>query len=359
MTKNRPSLDIDGRIVSADTPAYIVAEAACNHMCNMDNAFKLIDEAAAAGADAIKFQTYTADKLASKKAVAYGNINTKSQYEYYKQFDRFGRSEYEELFDYAKEKGIVGFSTPFDPENAQILNSVHQPVFKIASCDLLYADLLREVACFNKPIIISTGGSRLDEIRKSVEILGKAGANQLGILVCTMCYPTKNEDANYGRLATLQSEFPEFVVGISDHVLSDENMITGALCLGLGARIFEKHFALARDMGGGSGISMTPPDLKKYVANIRLAETLIGGSEIKVYPAEQTTRDSARRSLVANEDLKAGTVLGKEMIGVKRPGTGISPEHIDEIVGRTLACDLEAEQPLDWSHLKQAAKVSR
>jgi N-acetylneuraminate synthase len=351
MNKTEPKLDIEGRAVSADSPAFIVAEAACNHLCDIKLALKLIDAASAAGADAIKFQTYSAEKLTSRKAKAYGNIQTKSQYEYYKQFDRFGRSEYDELFDYAKEKKIIAFSTPFDPESAQILNSVHQPVFKIASCDILYTDLLREVACFNKPIILSTGGSRLDEIRKALDVLAQAGAREIALLACTMCYPTKPEDANYRRITALKREFPEVVVGVSDHVEPEEHMISGSICTALGASVFEKHFTLDRTMGGGSSLSMNPADLAKYVANIRLAERLLGSDELKVYPAEETTRENARRSLVANEDIKAGTILSKEMIGVKRPGTGISPDRIDEFVGRKLKNDLESEAQLEWAHL--------
>lgn len=353
MSKKKPlKITVEGRTISPDSPAFIVAEAACNHMCKMDLALKLVDEAAKAGADAVKFQTYTAEKLVSRQAKAYGNIATKSQLEYYKQFDRFGRAEYDEIFDYAREKKIIAFSTPFDPANAQLLNSVHAPLFKIASCDLLYADLLREVACFDKPVILSTGGSKLDEIRTSLDILGKAGAREIVLLACTMSYPTLPRDAHYRRIATLQKEFPELLVGMSDHVEPEENMVTGAICVSLGAKVLEKHFTLDRTMGGGSGISMNPADLGKYVRNVRLAEALLGSGDIQVHPAEETTRRAARRSLVANEDLKAGTVLGKEMIGVKRPGLGISPHRIDEIVGKKLKADLAAETPLDWSHLE-------
>ena len=354
MTKidSGPVLHVGGKTISASSPAFVVAEAACNHMCQMDYAMQLIDAAAKGGADAVKFQSYTAEKLTSKTAAGYGNIGEQSQYEYYRQFDRFGRSEYDELFDYAREKGVVPFSTPFDPENAQMLNSVQAEIFKIASCDLLYTDLLREVACFNKPVVISTGGAQLDEIRRALDILGTAGAGEIIVLACTMSYPTNNEDAHYRRILTLRQEFPVCLVGISDHVLPDPHMITGALCVALGAVMLEKHFALAKDMGGGSAISMTPDDLAAYVANIRQAEESLGSAEIKVYPAEEGTRASARRSLVAESDLAAGTVLSREMLGVKRPGTGISPEHIDDIVGRTLARDLPSEAQLEWSHLE-------
>ncbi len=352
-TDSGPVIRVGGKAISQSSPAFVVAEAACNHMSRMDYAVQLVDAAAEAGADAIKFQSYTAEKLTSKTAEGYGNIGTQSQYEYYRQFDRFGRSEYDELFDHAREKGLVPFSTPFDPENAQMLNSVQVDLFKIASCDLLYTDLLREVACFNKPVVISSGGASLDEIRRALDTLGTAGASEIVLLACTMAYPTRTEDAHYRRILTLRREFPECLVGVSDHVEPDPHMITGAVCVALGAVMLEKHFALARDMGGGSAISMTPEDLRAYVANVRRAEESLGSDEVKVYTAEEETRRSARRSLVAQSDLVAGTLLSREMLGVKRPGTGIGPEHIDDIVGRRLVRDLASEVQLEWKDLEQ------
>lgn len=347
--KSRKFIQIGEKIISDDTPAFIVAEAACNHLCDMKNAFKLVDEAARAGADAIKFQTYVAEKLTTRNAGVYGNIKTKSQMDYYKQFEKFGRSEYEELFDYALEKGIIAFSTPFDPDSAQMLNSVHVPLFKIASCDLLYADLLREVACFSKPIILSTGGSTLVEIQKSLEILAKAGAKDVVPLACTLSYPTRAEDANYRKIIGLKEHFPDYLVGVSDHVEPEEHMISGAICVSLGARVLEKHFTLDRSIGGGSSFAMNPDDLTKYVSNIRFTEKLLGSSTLTVYDAEAKTRSDARRSLVANSDLKAGTRLGKEMIGVKRPGSGISPDQIDLVVGQILKVNVPVDKLLEWS----------
>jgi len=302
------------------------------------------------GADAIKFQTYKADNLTTREANAYGNINTQSQYDYYKQFDKFEREEYEALFEYAEEKGIIAFSTPFDPDSAQMLISVHAPLFKIASCDILYVDLLREVACFNKPIIVSTGGSTREEIETCLEVLDKAGARDVVLLACTLSYPTKVDDANYLKILGLQRQFPDYLVGVSDHVEPEDHMISGAVCVSLGAKVLEKHFALNRHMGGGSSFAMTPDDLTRFVSNIRLTERLLGSDVLKVHEAEEPTRKSARRSLVANNDLKAGTVLSKEMIGVKRPGTGILAHYIDEVVGKVLNTDIAADEQLGWSH---------
>lgn len=356
MSSRNPNkvIQVEGRSISNDSPAFIVAEAACNHLCDMKNAFRLIDEAAKAGADAIKFQTYKAERLTTRAATAYGNIQTQSQLDYYRQFDKFDRHEYETLFEYAREKGLIGFSTPFDPDCAQMLISVQQPIFKIASCDLLYADLLREVACFNTPIIISTGASTRAEIETALEILDRAGAKDVILLACTMAYPARFEDAHYRKILGLREAFPGTLVGVSDHVEPEEHMISGAICVSLGARVLEKHFTLDRKMGGGSSVAMEPADLAKYVRNIRLAETLLGSPELKVHPTEETNRSKARRSLVANFDLKAGTVLSKEMIGVKRPGTGILPDQVDKFVGKTLKVDLGEDMPFDWSHIGES-----
>ena len=344
---------INNRTISENGRAFIVAEAACNHLCDMKNALRMIDDAYLAKADAIKFQTYTAEKLTTKKAKSYGNIKTNSQYEYYKQFEKFGRSEYETLFEYSSEKGIIAFSTPFDPENAQMLNSLDMPLYKIASCDLLYKDLLREVACFQKPIILSTGGSTLEEINKSLEILYSSGAEEIALLACTLSYPTKTDDANYRKITKLINEFPKNIIGISDHVEPEEHMISGPICLSLGAKIFEKHFTLDRTMGGGSSFSMNPKDLQKYVRNIHLTERLLGENEQKVYEAEKNTRNSARRSLVANVDLDIGTIISKDKIGVKRPGTGILPDKIDDIVGLKVKTHINEDEQITWEKLEQ------
>lgn len=348
------TIEVEGRTISEGSRAFIVAEAACNHLCDMKNAFRLIDEAAKAGADAIKFQTYKAERLTTRSAGAYGNIQIQSQLDYYKQFDKFDRNEYESLFEYAREKGIIGFSTPFDPDCAQMLISVQQPIFKIASCDLLYADLLREVACFNIPIILSTGASTRAEIENALEILDRAGARDVILLACTMAYPARHEDAHYRKILGLREAFPDYLIGVSDHVEPEEHMISGAICVSLGAKVLEKHFTLDRKMGGGSSLAMEPADLAKYVRNIRLAEILLGSSELKVHLAEEMNRVKARRSLVANFNLKAGTVLSKEMIGVKRPGTGILPDQVDKFVGKVLKIDLREDTPLDWFHIDGA-----
>ena len=353
MSSSNPKISIADKVFSKKTEGFIVAEGACNHLCIMDNAFRMIDAAANSKADAIKFQTYTADKLTTKSAISYGNQSTESQYDYYRRFDRFGRGEYDDLFEYSKEKGIIAFSTPFDPENAQMLNSVHMPLFKIASCDIQYVDLLKEVACFQKPIILSTGGSTIDEIRESLEVLDKNGAEEVSLLACTLSYPTEIDDANYRKITSLAQEFPNNLIGISDHVKPDQHMISGAICASLGAKIFEKHFTLNHNMGGGSSIAMNPNELKKYVNNIRLAERLLGEFEQKVYAAEKETRNSVRRSLVFNCDLEVGTIISREMIGVKRPGTGISPKDIDRLVGSTLRKKVLKDQYLRWDHIKK------
>ncbi len=343
---------IADKAIGRDAPVFVIAEAACNHMCDMQIAEEMIDRAAEAGADAIKFQTYTADKLTTKQPVVYGNIQTQSQYEYYKQFEKFGEEQYRRLFRYAEEKGIIAFSTPFDPENARMLNDLEMPLFKIASCDLLYTELLATVAGFNKPVILSTGGAELDEVKEALVTLYEAGARDIILMACTLAYPTPTDEANYAKILSLRESFPNILIGMSDHVEPDEHMVCGAVYVAMGARVVEKHYTLDRTMsGGGHSFSMEPPDLRKWIQNIRFAERVIGRRQFKPYSVESAARQNARRSLVFNMPIKAGTALDHSMIGVKRPGTGIMPNQVESIVGKVLVCDVEPDTQVSWDVL--------
>jgi N-acetylneuraminate synthase len=348
---------VAGKVIGQDAPVFVIAEAACNHMCDMQLAREMIDKAADAGANSIKFQTYTTEKLATKQSGIYGNIKTRSQYEYYKQFDKFGKEQYRQLFQYAEEKGIVAFSTPFDPENAHMLGELGMPIFKIASCDLLYTDLLTTVAGFGRPVILSTGGAELNEVTEALVALYEAGARDIILMACTLAYPTSADDANYAKILSLRDSFPNVLIGMSDHVEPDEYMVCGAVYVAMGARIVEKHYTLDRSMsGGGHSFSMEPADLKKWVQNIRFTERVIGQRQFKAYSAEFAARQNARRSLVFNVPLKGGTVLEHSMIGVKRPGTGIMPNQAGSVVGKALVCDVEPDTQISWDVLKNTGQ---
>lgn len=353
--KIQKKIQIASREISFDSPAFIVVEAGCNHMCDIASAKKMIDEAKTAGADAIKFQTYKAHKLAVQDSVAYWEYSEgiKSQLEYYKNLDKFGRDEYAELFSYASKKGIIAFSTPFDVDSASMLNELGVPLFKIASCDLLDIRLLRHVAKFGKPVILSTGASTLEEIEKAVDTLFNAGNPDLILMVCTLSYPTEKEDAHLRRILSFKEKFPDIIIGLSDHTRPDENMIIPSVAVALGARLIEKHYTLDKTMSGsGHSFSMEPKDVKKMVENIRLTETVLGSAEIKIYEAEQAARENARRSLVANRDIKKGQKIVDDLIGIKRPAAGLSPDLIDQVMGRTAKCDIKKDTHITFEELE-------
>lgn len=344
------AIKIKDKVISRRSPAFIIAEGACNHMCDIELAKKMIDETEVAGADAIKFQTYKAERLVAKDARTYWNYDsTKSQYEYYKNLDKFDKKEYKILFDYAKHKDIIVFSSPFDIDSADMLNELGMPLFKIASCLISDKRLIKHIAKFNKPIILSTGGSELDEIQDAVAAIYGENNYSLVIMACTLSYPAKNNDADLLRIRKLNNLFPESIIGYSDHTKPDENMIIPSIAVGLGAKVIEKHFTLDRTMtGSGHSFSVDPSLLKKLVENIRLTEEVLGSQDLGVKDVERKTRESARMSIVANCDIKKGAVITESMLAVRRPGTGIQPKFIEEIIGKRAKRNILADEQLKW-----------
>jgi len=331
--------------ISRDVPAFVVAEAACNHMCDVNIAREMIDKAAQAGVDAIKFQTYKAEKLVTKEAVTFWGHKKISQMSYYKRLDRFGKAEYAELFKYATEKAIVAFSSPFDKASADMLNELDMPLFKIASCEIPNLSFIKHVANFAKPIILSTGASEPQEIDKAIETVLEQGNNKLILLACTLSYPTENKDANFLRIQTLKTRYPDMIVGLSDHTEPDENMIIPTIAVALGAKVIEKHYTLDRSMkGSGHFFAVDPTSLKKMVENIRLAETLFGDGKLGVADSEKKAWKSARRSIVAEIAIKKGQVITPEMLALKRPADGLGADMIDSIVGKIAKVDIGYDQ---------------
>lgn len=347
------SISVKRKVISKESPTFIIAEGACNHMCDIGLAKKMIDEAEAAGADAIKFQTYKAERLVAKDARAYWDYaSTKSQYEYYKNLDKFDRKEYKTLFDYAANKEIIVFSSPFDIESADMLNELGMLLFKIASCLIPDRRLIKHIASFKKPIALSIGGSELDEIKEAVDAIYAQDNYSLVILACTLSYPTENKDADLKRIGKLSELFPEAIVGYSDHTEPDENMIIPSIAVSLGAKVIEKHFTLDRTMtGSGHSFSVDPPLLRKMVQNIRLTEEVMGSQNLGVKEAEQKTRENARMSIVAKCDIKKDEIIREDMLAFKRPGTGILSKFIDEVVGKIAKRDILADEQLKWNDI--------
>ncbi len=320
---------------------YIIAEAGVNHEGEIDLAKRLINEAKEGGADAIKFQTYKAHLIASKQSPSYWDTTkekTKSQYELFKKYDSFWKKEYEELKVYCDKVDIEFLSTPFDIESADFLNDL-MDAYKISSSDITNKPFIEYLCGFNKPIILSTGASDLTEIIDAVNWIGKH-ENQLSLLHCVLNYPTKDENANLGMIQGLQKEFPNMIIGYSDHTLPGDMDILETAFL-LGAKIIEKHFTFDKTLPGNDHYhAMDKEDLKKFYRKLDYRLKLIGNTKVDYLPSEEISRQNARRSLVAKKDIPIGKIIEKDDLTWKRPGSGVSPKFIDQIVGKKAKKDI-------------------
>lgn len=338
---------------------FIIAEAGVNFydtaktrgVTPLEEAKHYIDEAKKAGIDAIKFQSYKANTIVSKNSPAYWDTTketTKTQYELFLKYDAFGEDEYRALYEYSKEKGIVFLSTPFDYASADYLYDMVD-AYKISSSDLSNLPFIRYIAKKGKPIYLSVGASYMDEVKQAVAVMQEENCPEIALLHCVLSYPCKNEDANLNIIKTLKKEFPDLKIGYSDHTLPDDTMTILTSAFFLGAEIIEKHFTLDKSLPGNDHYHAgDTSDFKKAVDNFKLIETVLGQEEKTVLPCEEIPRREARRSLVITRDMKAGEILTETDLMAKRPGTGISPDKLAEVVGKALAKDCAEDTVLTW-----------
>jgi len=332
---------------------YIIAEAGVNHEGDLRTAERLIVQAADGGADAIKFQTYRAETLASKNSPSYWDTTkepTKSQYQLFKKYDSFWKTEFEQLKVCCDKSDIEFMSTPFDTESAIFLNDL-MDVFKISSSDITNKPFIEYMAEFGKPIILSTGASDVHEIDEALSWIAHYG-NQVAILHCVLNYPTAVEDANLLMITDLKERYPDNLVGYSDHTLPSnmDPLITSVL---LGAQIIEKHFTHDKSLPGNDHYhAMDESDLREFHRKLNWCISLLGDQKKKSLPTEEVARRNARRSLVAACDIKKGTRIGVDQLTWKRPGTGISPKEISQVQGKVAKMDIKEDQVLDWDHLE-------
>jgi sialic acid synthase SpsE len=347
-------IQIGQRFVSADRPPFIVAEAGVNHNEQPELAMDLIRAAAEAGADAIKFQTYSADRLVIKNSPVYWDVPgaeiVHSQYELFSKLDGLPLDVYHQMVALADELGIELFSSPFSEVDADFLDSLGVPAFKIASADITHHPLLRHVARKSKPIILSTGTSRLGEIEEAIEVIESEGNDQIILLHCTLTYPAPIEDANLRMIATMQAAFPDYPIGLSDHTYGLPAPIAATA---LGAQIIEKHFTLDKGLpvSPDHKFGVDPGELKALVEGTRAAWKALGQSAKRPIPSEIPAMKHARRSVVTAVDVSAGTRLTTTMLACKRPGTGISPKYFDQVVGRRVKVHIPADEVVQWEML--------
>lgn len=332
---------------------YVIAEAGVNHEGSMEIARRLVDEAAEAGADAIKFQTYKAATLASKDSPAYWDTSkepTRSQFELFQKHDTFWKNEFEALKKHCDTAGIAFMSTPFDVESARFLNDL-MDVYKISSSDITNKPFIRFLCDFGKPVILSTGASSLHEIAEAVEWI-EAKGNKLALLHCVLNYPTLDENAALGMIPALARHFPEHVVGYSDHTLPKDMKILEIATL-LGARILEKHFSHDKTLPGNDHYhAMDKDDLRLFRANMARTLSAVGPLKIQALESEAPARRNARRSLVAARNIPAGAVIGKEDLTWKRPAHGISPRCYDTVLGMKARRALAEDTVLQWEDVE-------
>lgn len=332
---------------------FIIAEAGVNHNGDLNLARQLIDAAAEAGADAVKFQTFKAEKLVSRvaKKADYQLQTTEkseSQLEMIKKLE-LDRAAHLDLLGYCQQKGIMFLSSPFDYESADLLDELGVVFAKIPSGELINLPFLRYIAAKHKPMIVSTGMANIAEVSEALETIYATGNTDVVVLHCVTEYPAPLEDTNLRAMQTLRDTF-KVPVGYSDHTLGIEIPVAA---VALGARVIEKHFTLDKTMEGPDHkASLEPAELKLMVQSIRNVEKALGDGVKKPAACEVCNMAVARKSLVAADDLPAGTVLTKDMLVVKRPGDGIEPKFYEKILGFKLNRDVRRDEVLKWEDLK-------
>ncbi len=329
---------------------YVIAEIGVNHEGSMELAKRLVDEAKVGGANAVKFQSYKAETLASKDSPSYWDTTkepTTSQYELFKKHDSFWIDEMQELKNYCDTVGIEFMSTPFDIESADFLNNM-MDVYKISSSDITNKPFIEYMCKFNKPIILSTGASSLHEIQEAVSWIEKFG-NPLALLHCVLNYPTPDKNANLGMILDLKAKFPNKIIGYSDHTLPNDMKVCEMATL-LGSVIIEKHFTHDKTLPGNDHYhAMDKEDLKLFIKNLERTFEILGGFKVEALEDEAPARNNARRSLVALRDIPKGKVIEKEDLTFKRPAHGVSPKFIDEVVGKVASIDIKDDDVIKWN----------
>lgn len=327
----------DGTLIGNDLKPYIIAEVNSSHNGCVDTAKKMIDAAVEAGCSCVKFQSWTPDTLYSKTYYEKNPIAKRI-------VKKMSLSEEEllEVSKYCNDKGIGYSSTPYSEAEVDfLLDKCNAPFIKIASMDINNFPFLEYIGNTGAPIILSTGMADFDEIQRAVKIIEGTGNTNLVILHCISIYPAPPETIHLNNITMLKKEYPQYPIGFSDHTLGTE--IAGA-AISLGASVVEKHLTLDRSrMGMDNNMAIEPEEMKQLVDNCNTVQRAMGSYERVVSEDELQQRENMRRSIIAKKDLKAGTVLTKEDLYAKRPGTGIAPDQYEKVIGTTLVRDIESD----------------
>jgi N-acetylneuraminate synthase len=343
------SIRIGDRLIGPGAPAYVVAELSANHAQDFNQAVRLVRAAKDAGADAVKLQTYTADTLTLRSDRPEFRVGGGTLWDGRTLYDLYGEAytpwEWQpRLKAVADEVGLDLFSTPFDPTAVDFLEGMGVPAYKVASFELVDLPLIEKIARTGKPMIMSTGMGTLAEIAEGVEAARRAGAAQIALLKCTSAYPAPAEEVNLRTIPHLAAAFG-VPAGLSDHTLG---VAVPAAAVALGACIVEKHFTLSRaEPGPDSTFSLEPPEFKAMVEAIRTAEKALGEVHYGLSDREASSR-VFRRSLFIVQGIKAGEPFNERNVRSIRPGHGLPPKHLKEVLGRKASRDAAPGTPLSW-----------
>ena len=340
------TISIDGRVIGAEMPPYVIAEMSANHNGNIETAFKIIEAAKQAGADAVKLQTYRPDTITlncdSEDFRIHGGLwDGRTLYDLYQEAHT-PWDWHAPMFAHARKHGITIFSSPFDNTAVDLLEDLNAPAYKIASFEAVDHALIKYVASTGKPMIISTGMADAEEIQEAIDAAREGGCKELAILHCVSGYPAPAEDYNLRTIPDMIQRFG-LVTGLSDHTLDNTTAITS---VAMGASIIEKHFTLDRKGGGpDDSFSLEPAELAALCKDSKTACAALGCVDYGRKSSEQGNA-KFRRSLYFVQNLKAGDVITPDAVRSIRPGYGLSPKHLDRLLGKTLKCDAMAATPV-------------
>jgi N,N'-diacetyllegionaminate synthase len=343
------SLEIDGRVVGPGEPTYVIAEAGANHNRDLELARELIDVASDAGADAVKFQVYSGKALYSSKTPRFRYLEGISEKPASQLLEDIAlpREWIAELAAHARTRAIHFFATPFDARAVEELCQAQVPALKIASFEIVDLELIQAAASSGLPLILSCGMASYGEIEDALDAVQRGGGTQVALLRCASLYPSPPQIMNLRAMSTMRAAFG-VPVGLSDHT---RGIAVSLGACGLGMELLEKHFTLDRTMAGPDhAFAVEPDELRELVAGIRAIEQAFGDGLLQGPSAleSQEMYRLARRSLIAAQDIPAGTRIAREHIVVKRPGYGIAPKHIEHVLGRIARVDIEADEVITW-----------
>jgi len=354
-----PELVVDGRKISQDNPAYVIAEIGHNHQGELEKAKALIHAAKECGVNAVKLQKRDNRRLFTREFLEspYDNENSfGATYGEHREALELGKSEWFELRRYAQEEGVAFVAAAFDEPSADLLAELDIDAFKFASGDLLNVPFLRYVAAFGKPLFLSTGGGTIEDIDRAVEAIVSLN-RQLCVLHCTASYPADVEDLNLSVITTLKERYPELVIGLSDH---HNGIAMAPVAYMLGARAFEKHFTLNHAWKGTDhAYSLMPDGMRRFVRDLHRIPAALGDGVKRRLPSEERPLEKMGKKLVAARDLPAGHILGPGDIVAKSPADGgLPPYELDALLGRRLEHALAPDQDLTFEDVEPAEELA-